>query len=1158
MLATLVVIAQSFPRPNPEYKLPDVPAGKRAQYYVLHNNGDYKYGFDTGAGAYEKAVKMGPGDLTGFFGFNNALGQNVRVDYTAGVDGYKPTISETAGAPTTYSHQQTSPPRATFKSNPEPNRPFEAADIESTHNLDGSYSFAYENSDSSRRESADPANNVVGKFSFVADGENHEVNYKAGSGTGFVAAGAHLPENVDSSAAAVFGSSGAVSDSGAASAVEYSAPSVESHASGAAHASISQSEPRGDASYSFSYKTGDSTRSEVSDSDLNVKGDYSFVADDGVERRVEYVAGSGTGFVATGAHLPENVDSSATAVFGSSGAVSDSGAASAVEYSAPSVESHASGAAHASISQSEPRGDASYSFSYKTGDSTRSEVSDSDLNVKGDYSFVADDGVERRVEYVAGSGTGFVATGAHLPENVDSSATAVFGSSGAVSDSGAASAVEYSAPSVESHASGAAHASISQSEPRGDASYSFSYKTGDSTRSEVSDSDLNVKGDYSFVADDGVERRVEYVAGSGTGFVATGAHLPENVDSSATAVFGSSGVVSDSGAASAVEYSSPSVESHASGAAHASISQSEPRGDASYSFSYKTGDSARSEVSDSDLNVKGDYSFVADDGVERRVEYVAGSGTGFVATGAHLPENVDSSATAVFGSSGAVSDSGAASAVEYSAPSVESDASGADHASISQSEPRGDASYSFSYQTGDSDRSEVSDSDLNVKGEYSFVADDGVRRRVNYVAGSETGFVATGAHLPAVDESTAPVGQISGFTTGQGSAIQYSGPSVITERSNVASGPIFYRSPSNDASYSFSYQTEDSSRNEAADGDLNIKGQYSFVADDGVERRIQYIAGSDTGFIATGDHIPTTGDTQESSASAVPYSGSSTIAVEQPGFAAFRTGFSKPDTSATSAGAHPISEKSFRDAIIENSQSADGSYQFSYINEDSARRESADNENNVDGEYSFVVDGQSHHIKYRAGSGIGYVPEGDSIPSVPSIATPITATQYKATSTGDDESDASISQTHSDDSRRDASYSFNYETQDSTRNEKADSDLNTEGEYSFVADDGEKYTVHYIAGSDTGFVASGAHLPTPVVNEDSIVAGQASDASHATFKAGSWLPSNHGVVAAGATFRNAKIASSVSGDQTSTQAKIITDKWTGPVKYGHGYVFTEV
>jgi len=82
-----------------------------------------------------------------------------------------------------------------------------------------------------------------------------------------------------------------------------------------------------------------------------------------------------------------------------------------------------------------------------------------------------------------------------------------------------------------------------------------------------------------------------------------------------------------------------------------------------------------------------------------------------------------------------------------------------------------------------------------------------------------------------------------------------------------------------------------------------------------------------------------------------------------------------------------------------------------------------------------------------------------------------------------------VSQTQSLDAS--GTYAFQYETSDGTKQDQAGvlKDIQNEGaepgkgismtgSYTFVGDDGQTYTVTYIA-DENGFQPSGAHLPTP-------------------------------------------------------------------------------
>merc|ERR1711970_1096633 len=515
VLSAAAVITQSLPRPDKAYKIPEVPTEKRAQYYVLHSDGNYKYGYDTGAGQFEKAVKMA-GEVTGAFGFNNADGDNVRIDYTAGVDGFQPETVITPGvavpAPAPAPVEYAAP------------APVPVVAVEPRG--DASYSFGYVTDDSDRDESADADLNVKGRFSFVApDGVRRRVNYIAGSATGFVAEGDHIPKPVD---ALVAGTRSA--------AVDY-VPFVSQYSAPPEALEFAEitNVLNADGSYKFGYKTDVSDREESADADLNVSGRFSFVADDGLRRTVNYKAGSATGFIADGDHLPVTHNLRSDSIVAVASTASEAAApAPAATLKAAAVVS----ASEQAVIDAKIEKDASYTFSYKTSDSERSESSDSDLNVDGHYSFIADDGVSRKVTYKAGSATGFVAEGDHLPVTpaVEVSAAVapveVIVKSAAAAEAAPAPAPVPETPAVKS----AVEVSADDSSSDIDGSYKFSYKTADSERSESADKHLNVRGHYSFNADDGVSRTVLYKAGSETGFVAKGDHLPVAPEAAAVVV----------------------------------------------------------------------------------------------------------------------------------------------------------------------------------------------------------------------------------------------------------------------------------------------------------------------------------------------------------------------------------------------------------------------------------------------------------------------------------------------------------------------------------------------------------------------------------------------------------------------------------------------
>ncbi|XP_068239904.1 serine-rich adhesin for platelets-like [Palaemon carinicauda] len=694
VLSLAVVSTLSFPQPDAEYKIPTVGLGSRSQYYVLHSDGTFKYGYDSGDGLYEQSMAQAPGEVSGAFGYKDATGADIKLEYTADERGFLPrgghlpvgpdsdVGAKVRGASTTaagtpvipYSAPSPSPAAA-----PAPVVPLEFAEIRSSSGGDGSYSFGYDTSSSSRSESADSRNSVTGQYSFVADdGVNRAINYIAGSDTGYIAEGDSLPIGP-----AVPGAESGIPTgrilpiltedeanalAAATSSTSYTAPQTHSAPSASSTSSAAQSPAfknvagtkstttgSRDASYSFSYDAGDSARSEKADADLNVEGTYSFVPPEGHRLTVNYVAGSATGFVATGEHLPVAPD----ADFGSkaSGAV-PSPAVNVYSSSkpAPTVTAQNTIAAQIPVEVAQVRSsasdDGSYNFAYETSSSSRSESANAQNSVDGQYSFVGDDGINRAIKYTANAETGYIAEGDSLPVGPpvpgaesgiptgrifpilsEEEANAL---AAATSGSSSLRATPQTGSSAVNYA-GTASLTKTAGSRTSDASYSFNYDAGDSARTESADADLNVKGSYSFVPPEGHRLTVNYVAGSDTGFIATGDHLPVAPD--ATSV---TGVDGKKPVTSATAYSAPSSLSPAkaptliSAVAPAQV-RSSAADDGSYSFSYETDSSSRSESADAHNSVTGHYSFVADDGVNRKIDYIAGSETGYIAEGDSLP-----------------------------------------------------------------------------------------------------------------------------------------------------------------------------------------------------------------------------------------------------------------------------------------------------------------------------------------------------------------------------------------------------------------------------------------------------------------------------------------------------------------------------------------
>jgi len=210
--------------------------------------------------------------------------------------------------------------------------------------------------------------------------------------------------------------------------------------------------------------------------------------------------------------------------------------------------------------------------------------------------------------------------------------------------------------------------------------------------------------------------------------------------------------------------------------------------------------------------------------------------------------------------------------------------------------------YSVAYETSSHTREESSDDDNNVRGSFTFeTEDDGEEHRINYEAGSATGFVTSGEHLPIGPiVPGAPSGQVTG--------------KLIRVNEVPFVDPL--AKPDMDASYNFEFGGEEYSRNEVADEDGNISGTYSVLGEDNIRRTYRFRAGKGIGY-----------EVAEISAVPVTRSSTSTSSLStrtQGNIAASRT--AATSSTASSRGAHRSSVGSTRQSSHRTSSTSHGSH----------------------------------------------------------------------------------------------------------------------------------------------------------------------------------------------------------------------------------------
>lgn len=236
----------------------------------------------------------------------------------------------------------------------------EAEIEENTINNDGSYSFRHSNDDIGsfyHSSSSSPDNIVQGRYGSrnPATGKVEEVVYTAGP-LGFRVNGPKIHRKMNLAQYPVR-KLGSVNDPLA--------------------------DPYDDPSYSFSFRSGDQSRTESSDSSGRIRGLYSYLDDVGERHNVRYAAGAGIGYEVLNS-VPDNPVS--------------------VAYDAPLFKAHPKTRGKMTT-QRGPNG--TYKLIAAGPDHRRAESRSPDGFVKGTYSYLDDAGIQRTVEYIAGPGIGY-------------------------------------------------------------------------------------------------------------------------------------------------------------------------------------------------------------------------------------------------------------------------------------------------------------------------------------------------------------------------------------------------------------------------------------------------------------------------------------------------------------------------------------------------------------------------------------------------------------------------------------------------------------------------------------------------------------------------------------------------------------------------------
>ncbi|KAF2356457.1 Insect cuticle protein [Trinorchestia longiramus] len=477
VLSLVVVAAWSSPFPD-EYQIPAVGNNRRSQYYVLHDDGSFKYGYDTGADAFESLKTNADGEAQGQFGYKDEDGQQFNLEYTSGTGGF---VARGDHIP---------------KVHPDVAAAFEAAraagpfiDPLADTQGDRSYNFDFEGDEHSRNEVSDSDGTVRGSYSYIDEfGRTRSYTYRAGKGIGFVIEGDDIPQPVQPLPTHTTSTQfGATQGAGA---HQSSTNRQFTHAGASQGAFVRGASASGAATHRTSPTHRAGSQHQAShgvSSSSSLRG--------GHQRQV---AKPTTTYFPPGSQSPSTSTRSSSATSTSIGNRASFSSQSTRTGNRVSPSTRQFEAANTRSSQS-PSG--SYSFDYQTSSHSRKESGDDDNNVRGNFRFVADDdGQERSVVYEAGSATGFIAEGQHLPIGpiVPGAPTGqVTGRIVPVQE----------IPFVDPLA-----------DQKSDASYNFDFDSDTYSRSETADEDGNVEGTYSVLGEDNVLRTYRFRAGEGIGF----------------------------------------------------------------------------------------------------------------------------------------------------------------------------------------------------------------------------------------------------------------------------------------------------------------------------------------------------------------------------------------------------------------------------------------------------------------------------------------------------------------------------------------------------------------------------------------------------------------------------------------------------------------
>lgn len=468
LTAVLLQVALSSPHPD-EYQIPEVGNNRRSQFYVLHDDGTYKYGYDTGEDAFESQKLKSNGLVKGKFGYKNPEGENVKLEYTSGTGGF---VARGSHIPEV--HPDVTAAFAAARAAGPFKDPLAGTDG------DRSFNFGFDGEEYKRNEVSNSDGTVTGSYSYVDEnGVTKNYRYRAGKGIGFVIEGDDIPKQVKPFAEHT----------------KFHADAVKSLTRGPTRTSSTKTHG------SHSFSTGGS-RSHTTQSHTSTRSKPTH----STRRKITKVSKPARTYTKptktykkpAKTYFPPQVNTHSSTKNTRTHSSSSHSSSSRNQFAKKNPSTKRTfETANTRASQS-PSG--RYSVAYETSSHTRQESGDDDNNVRGSFTFeTEDDGQQHSVNYEAGSSTGFIASGAHLP--VGPSVP------GAPSGQVTGRLVKSGVPFVDPLADGDL-----------DKSFNFKFEGEEYSRTEDVDEDGTVTGTYSVLGEDNIRRTYRYRAGKGIGY----------------------------------------------------------------------------------------------------------------------------------------------------------------------------------------------------------------------------------------------------------------------------------------------------------------------------------------------------------------------------------------------------------------------------------------------------------------------------------------------------------------------------------------------------------------------------------------------------------------------------------------------------------------